>query len=202
MVSSALAAQGKKTTAIDSRSEGFDERARRSGVSLMQMNAAMLNLPDESFDFIFSYDAFEHFASPAKVLQEAIRVVKPGGHIYLEFGPLYYSPYGEHAYRTIRVPYCQLLFSETTLNDFADKVGLPRIDFDHVNRLSLLDYRNIWEQCVPAVERVQYSEAANLAHLDLIRKYPSCFKSKSDHFENFTVASINVLFRKRTAMSC
>lgn len=201
MVSAALAARGKDTTAVDSRSDGFDERARSSGVALRKMDAAQLSLADESFDFVFSYDAFEHFASPAQVLQEALRVTRPGGHVYLEFGPLYFSAYGEHAYRTIRVPYCQFLFTEATLHTFADQAGLPRIDFAHVNRLSLQDYRDIWAQCAPIAQRVQYRETANLAHLALLRRYPSCFAAKSTRFEDFTVSGISVLLRKRTVAS-
>ena len=80
------------------------------------MDAANMQFEDETFDFVFSYDAFEHFASPENVLLEAIRVVRKRGYIYLEFGPLYYSPYGEHAYRSITVPYCQFLFPLPRLN--------------------------------------------------------------------------------------
>jgi SAM-dependent methyltransferase len=201
MVSAALCAEQKDATALDSRSDGFDERARRSGVKLMQMDAAALNFPDNSFDFVFSYDAFEHFPSPDRVLQEALRVARPGAHVYLEFGPLYFAPYGEHAYRTIRVPYCQFLFSRTTLNEYSDKAGLERINFHDVNRLSLHDYRAIWQRCASVAERVHYIETADLSHLALVREYPSCFRSKSDDFENFTVSSISVLLRKKATAS-
>lgn len=201
MVSAALAARGKDATAVDARTEGFDERARRVGVRLLKCDAAAMDFADDSFDFVFSYDAFEHFAAPGRVLAEALRVVKPGGHIYLEFGPLYYSAYGEHAYRSIRVPYCQFLFAEATLNEFADSAGLPRIDFAHVNRLSLQDYRNLWAGCADVAARIQYTETANLAHLGLLRQYPSCFKSKSDQFESFTISGISVLLQKKLRAS-
>ena len=36
------------------------------------MDAAKLQFKDESFDFVFSYDTFEHFAKPELVLQEAM----------------------------------------------------------------------------------------------------------------------------------
>lgn len=79
MASCALLGKGKAVTAIDNRDTGFDERAARQGVLLRQMDATNLQFPDDSFDYIFSYDAFEHFAEPERVLQEAIRVVKAGG---------------------------------------------------------------------------------------------------------------------------
>lgn len=200
MVSAALARYGKQTTAVDSRSDGFDERAISRGVALVKADAANLSFPDEMFDFVFSYDAFEHFASPSNVLREAIRVAKPGGYIYLEFGPLYFSAFGEHAYRTIRIPYCQFLFSEETLNIFSEKNHLAPIDFSHVNRWSLADYRNLWRQHSETIKIIRYIEGQNLAHIGLIRRYPSCFKSKSSDFEDFTVSSISVLFQKSASL--
>ncbi len=196
MVSCCLCRKGKKATAIDNRDTGFDERASREGVELLQMNAANLQFTDESFDVVFSYDSFEHFDSPEDVLREAIRVVKVGGYVYLEFGPLYYSPFGEHAYRSITVPYCQFLFTQNTINDFATQQGLDTIDFSHVNRWSLEDYRTLWRKYSSMLKKIRYHESPNLSHLGLIRAYPSCFKSKSNYFENFIVANISVLFQK------
>jgi len=155
-----------------------------------------MQFEDETFDFVFSYDAFEHFAAPENVLREAIRVVRKRGYIYLEFGPLYYSPYGEHAYRSITVPYCQFLFQKKLLNDFATQHELEPIDFSHVNGWSLASYRKLWHRYSQILKRIHYAEKLNLSHLDLIRAYPSCFKSKSGNFDNFIVASITVLFQK------
>lgn len=195
MVSSVLQGNGKITTAIDNRSEGFDERAGREGVTLLQMDATYLQFEDESFDFVFSYDAFEHFADPELVLQEAIRVVKTGGYIYLNFGPLYMSPMGLHAYGSITVPYCQFLFPKEILQDFANAKGLGQINFAQVNGLSLEDYRKLWNRYSHRLKRIMYHEGLNVS-LDLVMKYPSCFKSKTKCFDNLIVSSIEVLFKK------
>jgi len=196
MVSCSLCRQGKQATAIDNGDAGFDKRASREGVSLLLMDAADLKFEDESFDFVFSYDAFEHFASPDGVLREAIRVVRKGGYIYLDFGPLYYSPFGQHAYRSITVPYCQFLFPKNVINDFATQKGLKLIDLSHVNGWSLESYRDLWNKYSHVLKRIRYHEHADLSHLGVIRTYPQCFKSKSNCFENFTVAKIRVLFQK------
>ncbi len=196
MVSCCLCQKGKKTTGIDIRDPGYDKRASGEGLSFLQMDAADLRLEDESFDFVFSYNTFEHFASPEDVLREAIRVVRKGGFLYLEFGPLYYSPFGEHAYRSITVPYCQFLFQKNLINDFATQKGLNPIDFSHVNGWSLERYRELWSKYSHVLKRVRYHENLDLSHLSLIRTYPSCFKSKSNYFENFIVASISVLFQR------
>ena len=36
------------------------------------MDASNLKFEDESFDFVFSYDSFEHFENAEQVLNEAI----------------------------------------------------------------------------------------------------------------------------------
>lgn len=196
MVSCHLARKGKRATAIDYRDIGFDERASRQGVQLMKMDAANMQFEDEQFDFVFSYDAFEHVASPEDVLFEAARVIKKGGYLYLDFGPLYYSPFGEHAYDSITVPYCQFLFPKEVINHFAVRKGLKPIDFSHVNGWSLVDYRNLWQKYSRVLRPVRCYESTELSHLDVIKKYPSCFRSKSDSFDNFVVDSVKILFRK------
>jgi ubiquinone/menaquinone biosynthesis C-methylase UbiE len=196
MVSCILCRKGKNATAVDNRVEGFDERALREGVTLLQMDTADMRFENESFDFVFSYDAFEHFAYPERVLQESIRVVRKGGYIYLQSGPLYMSPYGERAYGSIIVPYCQFLFPKNLINEFANQKGLKPIDFDDVNGWSVEDYRKLWRKYSHVPNTVRYHETVDLSHLALLRRYPSCFKSKSEYFENFIVSSIEVLFQK------
>lgn len=195
MVSAAISKRGKKTVAIDAQSDGFDDRATEAGTILVGMDAASLTFEDNSFDFVFSYDAFEHFANPEAVLQQAIRVAKPNGHIYLEFGPLYYSPWGEHAYDAVKVPYCQFLFTRDAMERLTKTHGLTEIDWNHVNHLALRDYRDLWKKYSNDLKPIQYFERLNLSHLDLIRAYPSCFISKSSDFENFTVSNVSALFQ-------
>lgn len=196
MVNYALQRMGKISTGIDNRSDGFDERAVRAGIPLLQMDAAHLQFEDESFDCVFSYGSIEHFAKPELVLQEAIRVAKRGGYIYLESGPLYMSPLGLHAYDVITVPYCQFLFPRKLLNDFVNARGLYPINYDQLNGWSLENYHKLWKRYSHKLKRVRYHEEYDLSHVDLIMKHPSCFKSKTKCFTNFIVGSIEVLFKK------
>lgn len=197
MVSYVINSYGKNATAIDIKSEGFDERAVNKGVKLIQMDAADMKFENESFDFIFSYDTFEHFSDPEKVLKEVIRILKKGGYLYLLFEPLYMSPFGEHAYRSITVPYCQFLFDKKIINDFTQNHNLEQIDFNHVNGWPLEQYRNLWKKYESSLEIIKYSEKYDLRYLNLIREYPSCFKSKTDYFDNLIVSSIEILFKKK-----
>jgi len=197
MVSCALQLSKKNTTAIDIQAEGFDQRGKSSGVSFLKMNAADLQFHDKTFDFVFSYAAFEHFEEPENVLKEAIRVTKSGGYIYFNFGPLYMSPFGLHVYRSIPVPYCQVLFSPDVITDFAEKKNINPPNYKSLNNWSLTEYRNLWDRYSQKLHLEKYYEHINVSHLDLIAKYPSCFKSKTDCFDDLTVAEIEVLFIKK-----
>ena len=160
----------------------------------MPQNLAFEN---DSFDVVFSYDSFEHFSDPASVLSEIYRVTKPGGCIYLEFGPLFLSPMGLHAYRQITVPYCQHLFSEQTLVDFLAEENLEPLDFTHCNGWSLVQFRNLFDSYSNKLTKEIYLETANYDHLKLIENYAPIMKSKTDYFENLIADSIKVLFRKK-----
>lgn len=195
MVSAAISSRGRNAVAIDNRSEGFDQRARDCGVDLRVMNGAALDFADDTFDFVFSYDAFEHFDDPAAVLAEMERVAKPGGRIYLRFGPLYLSPFGEHAYRSVKLPYCQVLFADDALNAFCRRRGFPEIDFGHVNRWRMSEYRGLWMRH-PRLRPVIYREIRNVDHLDLVLRFPSCFRAATTDIDDLTVESIEALFEK------
>jgi ubiquinone/menaquinone biosynthesis C-methylase UbiE len=196
MVSCALQRAGKSATAIDRPSEGFDHRARAAGVSMREMDAEEMQFHDEAFDGVFSYDTFEHVARPDRVLAECIRVTRKGGFIYLNFGPLYMSAFGEHAHRSITVPYCQHLFSQPVLSSYAADHHLTPLDPAGINRWTLRDYRSLWKKSADVVSVERYTECLDISHLDLIRQHASCFRSKSDSFEEFTVAGIRILFKK------
>lgn len=196
MVSCALQQGGKQAMAVDNRADGFDARASRAGVRLLQADATSLQLENDSFDVVFSYDTFEHVAEPERVLQEAARVTRKGGHVFLQFGPLFCSPFGQHAYRSIRVPYCHVLFAKQALQEFASEHGLAPIEFADVNEWSLGRFRGLWQKYAPQLCKVEYREIRDLAHLGLIREHPSCFKSKSALLDDFIVSSIHVVFQK------
>jgi len=196
MVSCALQRMRKRATAIDIDPGAFDERAVQAGVRLLQMDAAHLQFEDDSFDFVFSYGSFEHFADPEAVLKEAIRVVRKNGHVYLSFGPLYMSPYGLHVYRNITVPYCHFLFPEDLLEEFVKEKGCGAMRSISVNRWSLQDFRELWSRYSERLTKVLYYEFPKVSHVNLIIKYPSCFRSKTKDFGSLIVSDIEVLFRK------
>ena len=54
-----------------------------------------LPLPDDFADLVFSSNVLEHVADPARFIDEAVRVTRPGGQVYLSF-TVWHSPWGGH----------------------------------------------------------------------------------------------------------
>lgn len=153
-------------------------------------DAAKLPFADSTFDAAWSFNAFEHIDDPEASLREAIRVVKPGGTIYLDFGPLYRSPWGLHAYREIGIPYCQLLFPAELIRKH---VSHP--DLWHLNGWSLSQWRALFTKLSPTLKPVRMSEDRDVLSLKMIRRFPSCFRAKSDDVDEFVVTQIRAVFR-------
>jgi len=68
------------------------------GYEVRVADAGDLPFPDESFDVVFSACAFEHFMDVPAVLREARRVLRPGGVLFTEYGPLWTHATGHHLY--------------------------------------------------------------------------------------------------------
>ncbi len=64
----------------------------------LQMDATQIAFPAASFDLVYSFSVFEHLPDPKAVLHEAMRVVKPGGVMYISLH-LYSSEGGCHDLR-------------------------------------------------------------------------------------------------------
>ncbi len=197
MVCARLNQAGKKATGVDLNLKNLAQNSRQSGAQFQQMDVEQLALADNSLDCVYSFNGFEHFADPEKVLREATRLTKPGGIIYLDFGPLYYSPTGLHAYRSISVPYCQLLFPMDLLLEHVSRNNLRPISNENLNRYSIEQFRNLWIKSKSELTTLDYNERIDISYLDLIREYPSCFKSKTSHFDDLIICAIEIVLQKK-----
>jgi SAM-dependent methyltransferase len=66
---------------------------------MVQGDAHALDWPDNTFDFVYSFSVFEHLDDPARCLDEAIRVLRPGGGFCISTHS-YTSDSGAHDPRT------------------------------------------------------------------------------------------------------
>ncbi|HEY7326123.1 MAG TPA: class I SAM-dependent methyltransferase [Gemmataceae bacterium] len=67
----------------------------------------------DEVDAIICIDCFEHFADPAAVLRTMASVLRPGGTVFVSFGPPWLHPYGGHSFSVF--PWAHLLFTEKSL---------------------------------------------------------------------------------------
>lgn len=123
-------------------------------------DAAATDFEEHSFDTIIMNDAMEHVDEPEKVLSECLRILKPGGRLYINFPP-YDHPYGAHLSDVIGIPWVHRFFTEKTLiSGYKELVsslpdGQSRIDFriskrengeeyfSYINHMSIRRFRGI-----------------------------------------------------------
>ena len=197
MALAALADRGRVTVGADMSRDGFDSRAAAAGARLVQSDAARLPFARATIDLVYSFAAFEHFADPRAVVAESWRVLRPGGYLFLMFGPVYTSPYGLHAYRQIPVPYCQYLFQESDLRAYAAREGPPAA-WPYVNGVTVSAYRDIWAEQSSRFEAHAYVEhPTGGVGAELIAEHPSCFRRKIPAFDDLLVSAIEICLRKR-----
>lgn len=77
-------------------------------------SADELPFPDNSFDTIIMNDAMEHVSDPEAVLKEMLRLVRPDGHIFINFPP-YGHPFGAHLSDAVNIPWAHFFFPEKAL---------------------------------------------------------------------------------------
>ena len=129
-------------------------------VYIAACDAAALPFPDNCFDALVSINTFEHIHKLDQALESCFRILKPGGHAYLQFPP-YYSPWGPHLGNWIHYPWPHVLFSEKTLlnvlasvekekklnREFLPATQIdwekPRTNLPNLNRVTLRGFRRL-----------------------------------------------------------
>lgn len=157
-------------------------------------------LPYESgaFDVVLSYNATEHWPDPAAALAEIARILAPGGFVYLNFGPLFNSPWGLHAW-SFNFPYPQFILSEEFIQSKVRQIevfDLARTSslLQPTNKWPLSRYRELWRQSSLQVEYL--FEDMDFRYLDLIEELSPSFLGKNLSFDELTRNSIEIVLRK------
>ena len=96
---------------------------RENGISFNFLESKGENLPfdSNSFDYIISFDVFEHVQSIQKTLVECKRVLKPGGVLFAVF-PSFYTPTEAHLTSATRVPCLQWFFKSKDIQTAYDEI--------------------------------------------------------------------------------
>lgn len=90
---------------------GFDDRVAFQAADVYELDTS------EQFDVLLSHEMIEHVRDPQRFFASISRLLKPGGHFVVAFGPLFHSPWGDHLHQLFRIPipYRGALFSEQAL---------------------------------------------------------------------------------------
>lgn len=159
-----------------------------------------LPYPPETFDVIFSYNSFEHFADPAKCLAEITRLTKPTGTAFLSFGPLYASPWGMHAWSALRMPFPQYLFSESFIDSKLGEIGIHDLGksmktLQPLNKWRLKDFCDLWTS--DQWKLLELDLCSPTEHLAIIEQYPECFSGRQLTFDDVVTQAIRVRLQRR-----
>jgi len=103
----------RRVVGIDSRQKVLDlanQKAASAGVSGF---CEFTTRTAQKVDVICSIDGFEHYNDPGQVLASMKSQLKPGGKIYISFGPPWFHPYGGHLFSVF--PWAHLIFTEKAL---------------------------------------------------------------------------------------
>lgn len=136
-----------------------------AALSFVVGDAAAMPFPDDAFDVVISVHTFEHLDDPWEALNECARVVRPGGRVLLRFPP-YHSAWGAHLDSWIRLPWCQVFFSERTIINVVNRLETSQRLNEQFAEFARLDLRGL--KSLPHVNRLTLREfRAMLRHLPL-----------------------------------
>lgn len=143
------------------------QSVRSASFSLLKEDARKMPFADNSFDVILSISVFEHVQDLDIAISEMFRVLRPGGYILTEFGPIWSSVWGHHLWlyhgnkvrdweNTPIPPYAHLLMPEIELREWCSQKyndnSLTEKICDFVfrspdqNRLFYSDYEKIFKE--------------------------------------------------------
>ncbi len=196
MSGTALSIYGHQITLLDYQ-DWRDSRAR--GQTFIQADLGKpIALPNSSYDFIFSFNAFEHIPNPALAMNEMVRILRPGGFVWLDFNPLYASPLGLHAF-SFKMPYPQFLFPDDLIQSKLKTLGLNDLGqemeaLQPLNRWYPQQFRDLWKR--DDCKIIEYKEGVDFNHLRLVLKYPQAFRGRNLCLDDLTVAGMRIVLQK------
>jgi 2-polyprenyl-3-methyl-5-hydroxy-6-metoxy-1,4-benzoquinol methylase len=100
----------------------------RNVMTFRQVGDALDEIKNERFDLILSIDAFEHYGSPAKVLDRMKACLSPGGLLVIVIAPLWKAPFGGHLGAMNRIPWIHLLFPQRIIMAERQRVWRRRLE--------------------------------------------------------------------------
>jgi 2-polyprenyl-3-methyl-5-hydroxy-6-metoxy-1,4-benzoquinol methylase len=196
MTGIAIASYGHRVELIDIE-DWRDPRAKSLDFRLGDV-CIESGLGGSDYDFIYSFNAFEHLPNPDIALANMVAACKPGGRIFMQFDPLYASPLGLHAF-SFMMPYPQFLFADSLIQEKIRELGLQDLGnemdvLQPTNKYKPSSFRRVFE--TSGCNVVFYSENPNPRHLNLILRFPHAFCGRGLTLEDVTTSGVTALLQK------
>jgi ubiquinone/menaquinone biosynthesis C-methylase UbiE len=143
-------------------------REHKKDIDFLVADGLCLPFKRNSFDLVISNDVFEHIKNPKKSFIEMERVVKKGGHLCINFGPLWRSPFGGHLWlkEFFGAPWIHLFFPAEIIKNMLITFGkYTEKEYEQIRHLSRIT--------VPEFEAMLKQKGFKILHFELIT-YPPC----------------------------
>ena len=152
-------------------------------------SATDMPFDDSSFDFVFSYGAWEHIQEPEKAFCETIRIIKDGGHLVLK--PAWHCrPWKAQGYQ-VRP------FSDFNIAGKMYKAIIPILDFLPIRIISIIPQRLF---CCAAF--IKNKEKMRFIYKKLKPNYEVFWQSDSDACNNMDPFMVIMWFESRGHVCC
>jgi len=137
-----------RVTGVDIRAHEKEwERYRNKNTNYLTQDLSQDNpFQDNYFDYIISFDVWEHVFHPFEMLQQASRILKSNGKFFLRAN-LYRSAVASHLYNIIYFPFPHLLFDPEIICQFAKEKNIPddRLYGASLNKLTYAQYKEYFK---------------------------------------------------------
>ena len=132
------------------------------------------NVNNELYDYVISINSMEHYTDPIRVLELMKSSIKNEGHIFVSFGPPWYSPYGSHMHFFTKLPWLNIIFSEKTVmrvrSHFRDDGATKYEEVESgLNRMSIKKFESIISD---SGLKPIYSQYSCIKSLNMLGKIP------------------------------
>ena len=123
------------------------------------------------FDLAISLNSLEHFADPEQVLKEIFDALRPGGELFITFGPPWFSAYGPHQMEYTMVPWPHLIFDELTVmkvRGFLLEDTKETYADRWLNQMSIGKFEQLVKDSKFGIKKLKYNCSKKLDFLQLI----------------------------------
>ena len=140
-----------------------------ANLSFAESGVDSIPAADESFDAVVTWSVFEHVSEPLAMLKEIRRILRPGGFLFLQLWPFYYSDHGGHLWLTHGGGFPHLLSpNDEIIASLEGKTGTdarrPADDeYLSLNRLTLNELHELMREAGLGVRKAELiSEIVNI----------------------------------------